>query len=352
MCEGRPRTRPRVPIVGPDNGPPRGAAVTPTVAGVRVLEIRSLDGPDGLAAAERPDPDPEGRVVIDVRAAGVSFPDLLISQGRYQVKAELPWVPGQEVAGVVRAAPAGHPLRAGDRAWASMDAGGYASVVAVAPDRAYPLDAALSFEEGASLGVNFLTAVFALQRRAALRSGETVLVLGAAGGLGSATVSVAKAYGARVLAVVSTEAKAETARAAGADEVIAGTEWRAPVLELTGGRGVDVAADVVGGDQTLQAVRSSAPAGRVLILGFTSGDIPAVATNRRLLRNVSVVGVGLGAFVAAQPDILARTADELGRLVAGGLRPIVGATFPLEQGADALRELQGRRARGKVVLTV
>jgi NADPH:quinone reductase len=238
-------------VVGPDNG--HGAAPSgwqpsrSRLAVVRVLEIRSLDGPDGLAVAERPDPDPDGRVVIDVRAAGVSFPDLLISQGRYQVKAELPWVPGQEVAGIVRSAPDGHPLRVGDRAWGSLDNGGYASVAAVAPDRAYALHEALSFEEGAALGVNFLTAVFALGRRAALRAGETVLVLGAAGGLGSATVTVAKAYGARVLAVVSTEAKVATARAAGADEVVAGPDWRDRVLELTAGRGVDVAADVVGG---------------------------------------------------------------------------------------------------------
>ncbi|MDA0160331.1 NADPH:quinone oxidoreductase family protein [Solirubrobacter ginsenosidimutans] len=319
---------------------------------MQVLEIRSLDGPDGLAAAERPDPDPDGRVVIDVRAAGVSFPDLLISQGRYQVKAELPWVPGQEVAGVVRSAPPGHVLRAGDRAWGSVDNGGFASVAAVAVERAYPLHDALSFEEGASLGVNFLTAVFALGRRAALKEGETVLVLGAAGGLGSATVSVAKAYGARVLAVVSTEEKVATARSAGADEVIAGADWRDRILELTGGRGVDVAADVVGGGETLQAVRSTAPEGRVLILGFTSGEIPAVAANRLLLRNVSLVGVGLGAFIPTEPDILVRTAGEVVRLVGAGLRPIVGATFPLAQGADALRALAARTAQGKLVLTV
>jgi NADPH2:quinone reductase len=319
---------------------------------VRVLEIQSLDGPDGFAAAERPDPDPDGRVVLDVRAAGVSFPDLLISQGRYQVKAELPWVPGQEVAGVVRSAPDGHALGVGDRAWGSLDSGGFASVAALAPERVYPLHADLSFEEGASLGVNFLTAVFALGRRGRLAAGETVLVLGAAGGLGSACVAVSKAYGARVLAVVSTEAKVATARAAGADEVIAGAEWRDRVLELTGGRGVDVACDVVGGAETLQAVRSCAPEGRVLILGFTSGEIPSVAANRLLLRNVSVVGVGLGAFVPTEPDILARTAEEVGRLVAEGLRPIVGGTYPLERGADALRAMAARDALGKLVLTV
>jgi NADPH2:quinone reductase len=291
---------------------------------VRALEIQRLDGPDGVVAAERPEPDADGRVLIDVHAAGVSFPDLLISQGRYQVKAALPWVPGQEVAGVVRSAPAGHALAPGARVWASLDA----------------------------LGVNFLTAVFALRRRGALQDGEDVLVLGAAGGLGSATVAVAKAMGARVIAAVSTEDKVATARAAGADEVVVGEPWRDAVLDLTGGRGAGLVADVVGGEQTLQAVRSTAPGGRVLVLGFTAGTIPEIATNRLLLRNVSLVGAGLGAFLPADPQILERCAADVLALVAAGLRPIVGATYPLERGADALRALADRSARGKLVLTV
>jgi NADPH2:quinone reductase len=319
---------------------------------VRALEIQRLDGPDGVVAAERPEPDAGGRVLIDVHAAGVSFPDLLISQGRYQVKAELPWVPGQEVAGVVRSAPDGHALAPGARVWASLDHGGYATVVAAAPDRAYALPDALSFEQGAALGVNFLTAVFALLRRGALQDGEDVLVLGAAGGLGSATVSVAKAVGARVIAAVSTEDKVATARDAGADEVVVGEPWRDTVLELTGGRGADLVADVVGGEQTLQAVRTTAPGGRVLVLGFTAGTIPQIATNRLLLRNVSLIGAGLGAFLPADPQILEKCAADVLALVAAGLRPIVGATYPLERGADALRALADRSARGKLVLTV
>jgi NADPH:quinone reductase len=317
-----------------------------------VLELQSLDGPDGLVLTERLEPPSDGRVVIDVHAAGVSFPDLLISQGQYQVKAELPWVPGQEIAGVVRSAPADATVSPGDRVWASMDGGGFATVVAVSEDRVYPLPAEVTFEQGASLSVNFLTAVFALDRRGRLRPGETVLVLGSAGGLGSAIVTVAKARGARVIGAVSTEQKAQTSRASGADEVVVGTDWRDRVLELTDGRGVDMVADVVGGDQTLQAVRTTAAEGRVLILGFTSGEIQKIAGNRLLLRNIDLVGVGLGAFLPAEPNILHTCALAVGELIAEGLRPVVGSTFPLAQGADALRLMAKREALGKIVLRV
>jgi NADPH2:quinone reductase len=319
---------------------------------MRALELRALNGPDGLFLATRPDPVGDDGVVVDVRAAGVSFPDLLIAQGGYQLKPELPYVPGQEIAGIVRSAPAGAAVRAGDRVWASVDSGGFASVAVADPGRVYPLPSELTFEEGAALGVNFLTAVFALGRRGALEAGEQVVVLGAAGGLGSALVSVAQATGARVIAVVSTDDKAATAERAGADEVVVGEPWRDRVLELTGGRGADLVADVVGGEQTLQAVRSTAPAGRVLVLGFTAGSIPSIATNRLLLRNVSLIGAGLGAFIPSDPEVLRRTAREVLRLVEGGLRPVVGHVLPLADGAQALRELAERRARGKVVLAV
>src|SRR4051794_11936376 len=234
---------------------------------MRALELRSLDGPGGFALTDRPPPaDGDGRVTIDVRAAGVCFPDLLMSRGRYQLRPELPVVLGSEVGGTVRAAPPGHGLRPGDRVWATVELGGFAEVAAAPPGRVFALPDEMTFEEGASLGVNFLTAIFALQRRGTLRAGETVLVLGAAGGLGTATVSVAKALAARVIAVVSVPEKTDTARAAGADEVVVGADWRDAVLERTEGRGADVAADIVGGDETLQAVRTSAPEGRVLVL--------------------------------------------------------------------------------------
>jgi NADPH:quinone reductase len=319
---------------------------------MRALELQRLGGPDGFVPADRPEPSGDGLVLIDVRAAGVCFPDLLMSRGAYQHSPELPAVLGSEVAGTVRSSPPGHGLEPGARVWATPQLGGFAEVVAVPPAGVFPLPDQMSFEEGASLGVNFLTAVFALRRRGHLRDDETVLVLGAAGGLGTATVAVARALGARVLAVVSVPAKAETARAAGADEVIVGAGWRDQVLELTGGRGADVVADVVGGDETLQAVRAAAPEGRVLVLGFTSGTIPQLKTNRLLLRNVSLVGAGLGALAATVDDLIEQTAAELARLIDEGMRPLVGATFPLEEGAEAVRRLEDREAQGKLVLTL
>jgi NADPH2:quinone reductase len=319
---------------------------------MRALELQRLGGPEGFVLVNRPEPSGDGRVLIDVRAAGVCFPDLLMSRGAYQHSPELPAVLGSEVAGTVRSAPPGCGIEPGARVWATPELGGFAELVSVRAERVYPLPDDMTFEEGASLGVNYLTAVFALRRRGQLRSGETVLVLGAAGGLGTATVAVAKALGARVLAAVSVPAKAGSARAAGADAVIVGAGWRDEVLELTGGRGADVVADVVGGDETLQAVRSAAPEGRVLVLGFTSGEIPALKTNRLLLRNVSLVGAGLGALAATADDLLDETVAELGRLIAAGMRPLIGATFPLERGAEAVRRLEGREAQGKLVLTV
>src|SRR4051794_4918923 len=187
---------------------------------MRALELRELDGPDGLALVDRAAPPGDGAVTIDVRAAGVCFPDLLMSRGRYQLRPELPAVLGSEVAGVVRSAPPGHALAPGDRVWATTELGGFAEVVAAPADRVFRLPEQLTFAEGAALGVNFLTAVFALRRRAQLRTDETVLVLGAAGGLGTATVGVAHALGARALAVVSVPAKVDTAWAAGADDVL------------------------------------------------------------------------------------------------------------------------------------
>src|SRR3954452_479103 len=192
---GRPRGRRRLPgeagprLVGP--------------LGMRALELQDLEGPAGLAVVERPAPSGDGAVTIDVRAAGVCFPDVLMSRGRYQLRPELPVVLGSEVAGTVRSAPTGHALAPGDRVWATMELGGFAEVVAAPADRVFRLPDHLTFEEGASLGVNYLTAVFALRRRAGLAPGETVLVLGAAGGLGTATIGVARGLGARVLAVVS-----------------------------------------------------------------------------------------------------------------------------------------------------
>jgi NADPH2:quinone reductase len=317
---------------------------------MHVLELISTDGPDGLRPGERPEPEANGAILIDVAAAGVSFPDLLISHGRYHDQPELPTVPGLEVAGIVREAPAGTGYSPGDRVCASLNSGGFADVAAAAPGRVFPLPDGLSLEQGAAVPVNFLTAIFALARRGGLASGETVLVLGAAGGLGTALCGVAAALGANVIGIVSEPGKTEAARAAGADTVIVGEHWRDEVRARTDGRGVDLVADVVGGEQTLQAVRSTAPEGRVLILGFAAGEIPAIPANRLLLRNIALIGVGLGALEMHVPDLIAQTAARLPALVAAGLRPVVDRVLPLAEGADGLRLLENRAVRGKVVL--
>jgi NADPH:quinone reductase len=317
---------------------------------MRALELQRLDGPDGFAVVERDEPPSAGGVRIEVRAAGVCFPDLLISKGGYQESPELPVVLGQEIAGVVLSSPTGSGFEPGQRVWAAPNGGGFAAIAEVPPERVFALRDELSFEQGAALAVNYLTAVFALGRRGQLAAGETALVLGAAGGLGTATVGVAAILGARVIAVVSSEEKAAAASAAGAESVIVGEDFRDAVLAETGGRGADVVADIVGGENTLQAVRSCAPEGRVLVLGFTAGSIPSIATNRLLLRNVSLTGVGLGALVAAAPEVLGECAELLDGLLAGGLRPLIGVVRDLADGAEALRELESRAALGKLVL--
>jgi NADPH2:quinone reductase len=317
---------------------------------MRALQLQRLDGPDGFALVEREEPPATGGVRIQVRAAGVCFPDLLISRGGYQESPELPVVLGQEVAGSVISSPPDSRLHAGARVWAAPAGGGFAEIVEVAADRVFALRDGLSFEEGASLAVNYLTALFALQRRGHLTAGETVLVLGAAGGLGTAVVGAAAALGARVIGVVSSEEKASTAQAAGASSVIVGESWTEQVREQTAGRGAELVADIVGGENTLQAVRACAPEGRVLVLGFTAGSIPSIATNRLLLRNVSLTGVGLGALVSAIPGVLQEAAQGLDVLLAGGLRPLIGGVRDLSEGAEALRELETRSARGKQIL--
>ena len=321
---------------------------------MKALLLNEAIGPQGFEIGEVAEPVPSpDEVLIDVEAAGIAFPDLLISKGAYQHSPPLPFIAGQEVAGVVRSAPADARVKAGDRVWAASSVGGFAEAVAVDGKRAFPLAEALDFVEGAALASNFSTAIFAFRRRGKLEPGETVLVLGAGGGLGSACVSVAKAIGARVIGNASTEVKGEVARRAGADEVVLGNEWRDAVLELTDGKGVDVVADIVGGEETLQAVRSTAPEGRVIILGFTAGAIHEVKVNRLLLRNVSVVGAGLGAFSESKdPEVMAECGAELNRLVDAGMRPIVGSVYPIEEGAAALAQLDGRGALGKIVLTL
>ncbi|MET7639511.1 NADPH:quinone oxidoreductase family protein [Streptomyces sp. NPDC005438] len=321
---------------------------------MRAVQVTRLDGPEALEYGEVPDPSAgPGQALIEVHAAGVTFPDLLLTRGRYQIKPELPFVPGSEVAGVVRVAPEGSGLAVGDRVAAFPGFGGFAELVAVDPQAVFPLPDRVSYTAGAGLPMNCLTVHFALVRRGRMTSGETVLVHGAAGGVGTAAVQLARALGARVIAVVSAEAKRETAREAGAHEVVLAEGFRDAVRELTGGRGVDLVVDPVGGDRFTDSLRSLAPEGRLLVIGFTAGDIPTVKVNRLLLNNIDVVGVGWGGFWLQRPGYLREQWDQLTPLLEkGDLDPLLAGARPLRDAAGALAELDERRVAGKLVLDV
>ncbi|HZV50624.1 MAG TPA: NADPH:quinone oxidoreductase family protein [Candidatus Dormibacteraeota bacterium] len=319
---------------------------------MKAAVVERLEGPDGVVVADRPEPRPEGAVLVAVHAAGVSFPDLLLSRGQYQIRRDPPFVLGVEAAGTVVSAPAGSGFRPGQRVVASAwDS--WAEMVVAPPDRVFPVPERLSLAQGVALLMNYHTAHFGLVRRGRLRAGETLLVQGAAGGVGSAAVELGKAMGATVIAVVSDRGKADAASRLGADHVVlAGEGWLEEVRRLSGG-GVDLAFDPVTADRFDDTVRSLAPEGRLVVIGFAGGSIPRLAMNRVLFRNIDVVGAAWGAFVDRHPDLPARTHAELVRLVESGrLSPLVGAELPLERAADALRLLEGRRAIGKVVLRV
>ena len=322
---------------------------------MRAIQIPRLDGPRAAELVEIDEPEAGDGVLIDVHAAGVAFPDALQTRGLYQHRPELPYVPGAELAGVVRSAPAGAHVVAGDRVAAlTMLTGAMAEVVAVPADQVFKLPDTVSFEAGAGLLFNDLTVHCALRTRGRLVAGESVLVHGAAGGIGTSTLRLATAWGAsRTIAVVSTADKGDVARAAGATDVVLADGFRDAVKELTGGRGVDVVVDPVGGDRFTDSLRSLAAGGRLLVIGFTGGDIPTVKVNRLLLNNVDAVGVGWGAWAMTHPGYLGEQWAELEPLLASGAvtapAPVV---YPLEQAADAIASLEDRSARGKVVVTL
>ncbi|QRN97263.1 NADPH:quinone oxidoreductase family protein [Archangium violaceum] len=321
---------------------------------MRALQLERLEGPEGLKQVDVPEPEAGDQVLIDVRAAGVSFPDLLLTKGLYQLKPPLPFVPGVEVAGVVRSAPPGALVKPGDRVMAFTMLGGWAEVASAPPSMTFLMPLGWSFEAAAGTVLNYHTAHFALHRRGRLKEGETVLVHGAAGGVGTATIQIARGAGARVLAVVSSEEKAEVARTAGADHCfLAAGDWVSRVKDATQGRGVDVVMDPVGGDAFDLSLKCLAPEGRLLVVGFAGGRIPEVKVNRLLLKNVDVVGVAWGSFVMHEPQLTAKIAMDLAALAEKGfVEPVVSQVFPLEQAAQALRELEARKSTGKLVLRV
>ena len=317
---------------------------------MRAAQVTELTGPAAVRVVDVEEPVADGQsLLVDVKAAGVSFPELLQTRGQYQLKLDPPFVLGAELAGVVRTAPEGSGFAAGDRVTALAPVGGAFAEVALAPPFvAFKLPAALDFAQGAGYCMNYHTAHFALARRAGLREGETLLVHGAAGGTGTAAIQVGKGLGARVVAVVSTDEKEAVARAAGADEVVRSDgDWRAAAGPA------DVIFDPVGGSRFDESVRALAPEGRLVVIGFTEGSIPSVSVNRLLFRNVSVVGAGWGHFAFERPEYLREVAAELDRMVAAGhVAPIVGRRYPLEGVREALEDLDGRRGLGKIVLDI
>jgi NADPH2:quinone reductase len=317
---------------------------------MRAAMITTLSGPDGVEVREVREPAPSrDEVLIDVSYASVSFPDLLQTRGEYQQHPDLPFIAGWEVTGIVRADVG--QFRAGDRVAAMPMLGGWAETVAVREDRVFPLPADVPLDKGAALPLNYLTAHFALTRRTRLTSGERVLVHGAAGGVGTAACQLARAYGAVVIAVVSSAEKERIAEAAGAHEIVLVDGFRDAVRHLTEGSGVDVIVDPVGGDRFLDSLRSLASEGRLLVLGFTSGTIPTAKVNRLLLGNTAVIGVGSAELWRREPGYLRQQWDELIPLIESrAIDPVVGRVFPLEDVAAAIREMDQRRAVGKVLI--
>lgn len=318
---------------------------------MRAAQVVRLDGPEGVEVGEVEDPKgQDGQVLVEVRAAGLNFPDLLLTRGEYQLKRTPPFVLGSEFAGVVRSAPDGAGVVPGDRV-VGMGTGSCASLIAVDGGALLPLPESVSFATGAALPVNYLTAHFGLTMRGQLEAGETVLVHGAAGGVGTATVQMAKALGATVIAVTSTAEKAAVASAAGADDVVLADGFRDAVKELTRGRGVDIVMDPVGGDRFTDSLRSLATHGRVLVVGFTAGDIPVVKVNRLLLGNIDVRGVAYGEYVSRHPDYPRRQwAEVYPHLESGVLDPPIGARLPLDRTGEGLEALAARTATGKIVI--
>jgi NADPH2:quinone reductase len=325
---------------------------------LRAVQITNLTGPSGaLALVDVPEPKPSDvampgdAVVIEVHAAGVSFPEVLQSRGLYQIKPELPFVAGSEVGGVVLSAPPASMLSPGDRVAAFCLLGGFAEVAVAPAYFTFPLHDGLDFRQGAALILNYHTAHFALVTRGRLEVGETVLVHGAAGGIGTATLQIARGLGARTIAVVSSDEKERVAREAGADEVLRSDgPWKDEARRLGG---ADIVIDPVGGDRFTDSLRSLRPYGRVVVVGFTAGSIPEVRVNRLLLTNTEVVGAGWGEAAGAEPEYLAETAVALDTLIeAGFVKPMIGASFPLERARDALELIDSRLAIGKVVLDV
>jgi NADPH:quinone reductase len=322
--------------------------------------IAAFTGPDDVQWEAVPEPDvPEpaagGGVVIDVAAAGVSFADLLQTQGMYQMRVPLPYTPGMDAAGVVRSGTGSGSdsgWQPGQRVAVLVPYGCWQEVISVPPERVLPLPDGMSLEAGAAAPLNYLTALFALVRRARAQAGETLLVHGAAGGVGTAAVQLGKALGLRTIAVAGDPAKREFALRCGADDAVLSDGWLAAVRDLLGERAVDIVVDPVGSDRMTDSLRSLAPEGRLLVLGFAGGDIPVVKVNRLLLGNTGVLGVASREFFEQRPALVGELWGQLTELwQTGALADPPVEAYPFADARGALRAIATRRALGKVVLS-
>jgi NADPH:quinone reductase len=324
---------------------------------MRVLLCTQYGPPDLLEIRDVPSPAAgNDEVVIAVKAASLNFPDVLIIQNKYQFKPPLPFTPGNELAGVIKeVGPGVTRFKPGDRVMAYTSYGAFAEEVKLEASRVLPVPEGMRFDTAAALLVTYGTMDHALRDRGGVKPGETVLVLGAAGGIGIASIEIAKALGGRVIACASSDEKLATCREHGADETInyATDDLRERIKALTTNRGVDVIVDPVGGPYSEPALRSIAWRGRLLVVGFTTGEIPKMPLNLPLLKGCSIVGVFWGDFLRREPDAFAASVAQLGRWYAAGkLQPHVSATFPLDRAVEAFNLMAGRKAIGKVVLTM
>ena len=324
---------------------------------MKAVLCKEYGPPESLVVEDVPSPTPgPGDVIISAKAASVNFPDVLIIQNKYQVKPPLPFSPGSEVAGVVKAIGDGvDNVKSGDKVMAVTTYGAFAEEVKTPATRLVPIPDGMDYPTAAAFLLTYGTSEHALRDRGQLKAGETLLVLGAAGGVGIAAIEIGNALGARVIACASTEDKLAVCREHGADATInyASEDLRERITDLTAGKGVDVVYDAVGGSYTEPALRSLAWRGRLLVVGFAAGEIPRIPLNLALLKGCSIVGVFWGDFARREPKLFAESVRRLGEWYREGkLKPHISATFPLDQAAEALKLMAARKVKGKVVLTV
>ena len=324
---------------------------------MKAVLCKQFGPPESLVLEDLPSPKAgPGEAVVSVKAASLNFPDVLIIQNKYQFKPPLPFSPGSELSGVVKEVGEGvKGFKPGDRVISIAPYGAFAEEVKVDAGRLVPIPEGMDFNSAAAFLFTYGTSDHALRDRAQLKAGETLLVLGAAGGVGLAAVEIGKALGAKVIACASSADKLEVCRQHGADEGInyATEDLRERIKELTGGKGVDVVYDAVGGPYSEPALRSTGWRGRFLVIGFAAGEIPKIPLNLPLLKGSSVVGVFWGEFTRREPKAFAAGIAQLGAWFREGkLKPHVSQTFPLAQVVDALKLMSARKVKGKVVLTM